>query len=226
MPHALATHYFLRLTRARGRRFLRGRKALLNDFWYFSSLKSTIKEKLLYDTYLSEFFSLVRKERKGQKEECFPLLNTFCRLAATSAHILPRPSCYNIVTATGSKRSSADSDSLLCRVRLWRTSRLKFWCASVCEHSEIRVILIVPSAHSPYPRPPCIYSGRADDACTNLLGFFVRYVRTRGIAEISESGKTAGFRSAIYRTHSPRMTRATNSCTRKVIFKRMENPLK
>ncbi len=28
------------------------------------------------------------------------------------------------------------------------------------------------------------------------------------------------------RTHSPRMARATNSCTRKKIFKRMENPLK
>ena len=35
------------------------------------SHKSTIKEKFLYDTSLSEFFSLVRKERKGQKEECF-----------------------------------------------------------------------------------------------------------------------------------------------------------
>ena len=32
LPHALATHYFLRLTRARGRRFLRGWKILLNDF--------------------------------------------------------------------------------------------------------------------------------------------------------------------------------------------------
>ena len=32
-------------------------------------MKSTIKEKLLYDSSLSEFFSLVRKERKGQKEE-------------------------------------------------------------------------------------------------------------------------------------------------------------
>ena len=38
----------------------------LPRFW---SHKSTIKEKFLYDTYLSEFFSLVRKERKGQKEE-------------------------------------------------------------------------------------------------------------------------------------------------------------
>ena len=44
-------------------------QVLLADFWYFLSLKSTIKEKFLYDTYLSEFFSLVRKERKGQKEE-------------------------------------------------------------------------------------------------------------------------------------------------------------
>ena len=48
VPHALATHYFLRITRARGRSFLRGRKALLNDFWYFWSYKSTIKEKFLH----------------------------------------------------------------------------------------------------------------------------------------------------------------------------------
>ena len=63
------------------------------------------------------------------------------------------------------------------------------------------------------PRPPLFFSGRADNACTNLLGFFVRYVRTRGIVEVAESGKTADFRSAICRTHSPRMARATNSCT-------------
>ena len=132
-----------RLTRARGGSFLRGRKALLNDFWYFSSLKSTIKEKLLYDSSLSEFFSLVRKERKGQKEESIPLLNTFCRLAATRANTLPRPSNYSIVTATGSKRSSADSDSLLCHVRLWRTSRLIFWCGFGCEHSEIIFALAI-----------------------------------------------------------------------------------
>ena len=103
------------------------------------SYKSTIKKKLLYDSSLSEFFSLVRKERKGQKEESFPLLIFFRRLAATSANTLPRPSNYSLTTATGSKRSSADSDSLLCHVRLWRTSRFKFGCASVCEHSKIRV---------------------------------------------------------------------------------------
>ena len=142
---SLAAHtchaWLARLTRARGGCFLRGWKALLNDFWYFSSLKSTIREKLHYDSSLSEFFSLVRKERKGQKEEGIPLLNTFCRLAATSANKVPRPSNYRIATATGSKRSSADSDLLLCHVRLWRTSRLKFGCASVCEHSEIKFAL-------------------------------------------------------------------------------------
>ena len=148
-------------------------RVLLADFWYFSSLKSTIKEKSLYDSSLSEFFSLVRKERKGQKEESIPLLNSFCRLAATRANILPQPSRYSIATATGSKRSSADSDSLLCHVRLWQTSRLSFWQKFGCEHGEIGFILIVPSARKLNPRPPCIYSGRADNACTNLLGYLV-----------------------------------------------------
>ena len=48
LPHALATHYFLRLTRARGVSSQREGNALFDDFWYFSSLKSTIKEKWLY----------------------------------------------------------------------------------------------------------------------------------------------------------------------------------
>ena len=54
-----------------------------------------------------------------------PSFNFFRRLAATSANKVPRPSNYSLTTATGSKRLSADSDSLLCHVRLWRTSRLK-----------------------------------------------------------------------------------------------------
>ena len=115
------------------------------------SYNSTIIEKFLYVSSLSEFFSLVRKERKGQKEESIPLLNTFCRLAATSANKVPRPSNYSIATATGSKRSSADSDLLLCHVRLWRTSRFKFGCASVCEHSKIRVILAIQNIVTPHP---------------------------------------------------------------------------
>ena len=125
------------------------------------------------DTFLLVFFSLVRKERKGQKEEGIPLLISFCRLAATGANKVPRPSRHSLATATGSKRSSADSDSLLCHVRLWRTSRFRFGCASVCEHSEIGLILIIPSAHGLNSRPPCTFSGRADNACTNLLGYLV-----------------------------------------------------
>ena len=97
----------------------------------------TTTRKMQKDTFLIMLFSLGRKERKGKKEEGIPLLNTFRRLAATSANKVLRPSHYSIVTATGSKRSSADSDSLLCHVRLWRTSRLSFWQKYGCEHGEI-----------------------------------------------------------------------------------------
>ena len=180
----------MRLTRARGKSSQREGNALFDDFWYFSSLKSTIKKKLHYDTYLSEFFSLVRKERKGQKEERIPLLISFRRLAATGANKVPRPSRYSLATATGSKRSSADSDLLLCHVRLWRTSRelthtrsvcvgvaetgwLEFWQKYGCEHSEMRFITVVPSAHILDSRPPTLLCGRADNAYTNLLGYLV-----------------------------------------------------
>ena len=81
---------------------------------------------------------------------------------------------------------------------------------------------LIPSAHILAPRPPCTFSGRAGNACTNLLGSLVRYVRTRGIAEATESGKTTDFRYILCRTHLPRMARATNSCTRKEFFKRGE----
>ena len=90
---------------------------------------------------------------------------------------------------------------------------LSFGCASVCEHSEIGFILIVPSSHSHYSRPPCTYSGRAGNACTNLLGFLVRYVRTRGIAETVESAKPPIFdlSLAVHTCHA--LLLATNSCT-------------
>ena len=121
------------------------------------------------ETFLLEFFSLVRKERKGQKEEGIPLLNTFRRLAATGANKVPRPSRYSLTTATGSKRSSADSDSLLCHVRLWQTSRFRFGCASVCEHSKIKFALhnthVTP--HPPLSRSPfCPSLGDADRVCS------------------------------------------------------------
>ena len=66
------------------------------------------------DTFLLEFFSLVRKERKGQKEERFPLLIFFCRLAATSANKVRRPSRHSIAAATGSKRPPAPTRIYCC----------------------------------------------------------------------------------------------------------------
>ena len=155
-------------------------------------------------------------DQKYQKSH--KVVPALCILPASSHHVLfkqpspsganiaSEPSRYSLTTATGSKRSSADSDLLLCHVRLRQTSRFRFGCASGCEHSKIRFIAVVPSAHRLHPRPPCIYSGRADNACTNLLGFLVRFVRTRGIAEIVGSGKTADFCFILRRTHSPRTT--------------------
>ena len=75
-------------------------------------------------------------------------------------------------------------------------------------------------------RPPCTFSGRADNACTNLLGSFVRYVRSRGSMKLRRVAKppTFIFYRAARTCHA--LLLATNSCTRKEIFKRMENPLK
>ena len=84
----------------------------------------------------------------------------------------------------------------------------------------------VPSAHILDSRQPTLLCGRADNACTNLLGFFVHFVRTRGMVKIAESDKTADFHFILCRTHLPRMARATDSCTRRVFFKREESPLK
>ena len=160
------------------------------------------------------FFSLVRKERKGQKEERFPLLNSFCRLAATGANIASEPSHYSITTVTGSKRSSADSDLLLCHVRLRRASRFRFGCGTGCKHSEIMVILIVSSAHLPYPRPRHpFFSGRADNACTNLLDFFVRCVRTRGNMRLRRAAKPPTFALFYAARTCHALLLATNSCT-------------
>ena len=97
-----------------------------------------------------------QKYQKSYKRRSTSYISPPCRLAATRANKVPRPSDYSMVTATGSKRSSADSDLLLCHVRLWQTSRLKFGCVSVCEHSEIKFALhnthVTP--HPPLSRSP------------------------------------------------------------------------
>ena len=68
-------------------------------------------------------------------------------------------------------------------------------------------IYSIPSAYILDSRPRHTFlSGRADNACTNLLGFLVRYVRTRGMAEAMGSGKTTDFHFILCRTHSPRTT--------------------
>ena len=130
----------------------------------------------------------------------------------SGANIASEPSRYSLAAATGSKRSSADSDSLLCHVRLWQTSRLSFWQKYGREHSEIKFALhnthVTPNP--PLSRSPLLplekansyfrqrryqtharlttsrrrrhtcfayvsipFSGRAGNACTNLLGYFV-----------------------------------------------------
>ena len=111
-----------------------------------------------------------------------PSFNFFCRLAATGANIASEPSHYSITTATGSKRPRADSDSLLCHVGLWRTSRLEFGCVSWCEHSEIRIILIVSSACLLHPRPPNPVSATPTHMlriCVNPLSAGVQTMRAR-----------------------------------------------
>ena len=83
------------------------------------------------------------KRTKRTKRGTLSSFNFFCRLAATSANKVPRPSRYSLTTATGSKRLSADSDLLLCHVGLRRTSRLEFWQKYGCEHSEMGFILAI-----------------------------------------------------------------------------------
>ena len=52
---------------------------------------------------------------------------------------------------------------------------------------------LLSSAHKLNSRPPTLLCGRAGNACTNLLGSLVRYVRTRGMAEVVGSTKPPTF---------------------------------
>ena len=93
---------------------------------------------------------------------------------------------------------------------------LSFGCASGCEHSEMRVITAVPSTHRLHPRPPLFFSGRADNACTNLLGYLVRYVRTRGSMRLRRAAKppTCALPRVAHTCHAwlARLTRARGRC--------------
>ena len=63
---------------------------------------------------------------------------------------------------------------------------------NISSQNKKYTLYLVSTLASSTPAPP-FFSGRADNACTNLLGFFVHFVRTRGIDEIVGSGKTTDF---------------------------------
>ena len=76
-----------------------------------------------------------RRRRDGVYQKSHKVVPALCILPASSrfasykqpspsgANIASEPSNRSLTTATGSKRPRADSDLLLCHVRLWRTSR-------------------------------------------------------------------------------------------------------
>ena len=95
---------------------------------------------------------------------------------------------------------------------------------------------LLSSAHGLHPRCPvsatpthmlriCVnprhtfICGRADNACTNLLGFLVRYVRTRGIVEDVESAKIHTFVLLFAARTRHALLLAANSCTPPVVWK-------
>ena len=75
--------WLVRLTRARGVSFQREGNALLYDFWYFSSLKSTIREKLLYVLSRANDvrpYHTISKSRRQPKEKVrYPFRFFFCK---------------------------------------------------------------------------------------------------------------------------------------------------
>ncbi len=109
------------------------------------------------------------KSTKSQKEERIPLLNTFCRLAATRANILPRQSNRRL-----NRKYSSDP-------RLTRT----FACADFsysapfqCPSSHARVVGVLATAGG----YSCDFSV-APPTPSNLLAFCGYCVRTRGMAD-------------------------------------------
>ncbi len=100
-----------------------------SDFFFW--LLTGLKLLLLFLRYFS-FIVLLCDQKYQKSHKVVPAL---CILPASSrfalckqsspsgANIASEPSNRNLSTATGSKRPRADSDLLLCYVRLWRTSR-------------------------------------------------------------------------------------------------------
>ena len=134
LPHALDTHYFMRLTRARGKRYIREGNALLYDFWYFWSRKSTIKEKFLY---VSSRANNVRPLSRRRQHTCFAYV-----LIPPTMRVVEGADPYKIKPQYSQKKKQK-----ICTLSRQRTCYIHARHAFIC--------------------------GRADNACTNLLGFFV-----------------------------------------------------
>ena len=114
-----------------------------------SPAKRTLKEKYHKVTFPLSYFCVTkrrvqggeatseRRRRDGVYQKSHKVVPALCILPASSrfasykqpspsgANKVPQPSNRSIAIATGSKRLSADSDSLLCHVRLQRTSRVE-----------------------------------------------------------------------------------------------------
>ena len=83
----------------------------------------------------------------------------------------------------------------------------------------------VPSAYRlPHARLTFI-CGRAGNACTNLLGFPVCHVRTRGMPRLPGVEKPPTFALPFVALSHHALLLATNSCTREEISKRGERSL-
>ena len=91
--------------------------------------------------------------------------------------------------------------------------------------TKIKNTISIPSARVLDSRPPTLLCGRANNACTNLLGYFVRYVRTRGMDEIAESVRLSTFTLPFAAHTRHALLLATNSCTREEFAKRGERSL-
>ena len=114
------------------------------------------------------YFSM-KKSTKSQKEEGIPLLNTFCRLAATRANILPRQSDHRRNRKYGSDprltRTFVHSDFSLSRPNSMSIKPCSIWWSLA------------------YSGEYSFRFGVAPPTPSNLLAFCGRCVRTRGMAD-------------------------------------------
>ena len=130
--------------------------------------------------------------------------------------------------------------SSFCPFRSFRTSEKNiirkvtscFFAGEQCSPLPYRIqipptdkrknILFIPLAHRLRPRPP-IFFQRACRQCVHESARLSRVICSHAwySRDFGEC-KTADFCFILCRMHLPRMARATNSCTRKVFFKRGE----